>query len=143
MQFKKESPLFATETERRQGEDVMYINTVGAPFVPSIAEDPLIMSRTIELLSDNPQISRVVFVQQRNYSYPPQQILLLSEIARLYNFLIKQEEILSPRKIAMFGNVPGIYQDLEYLTNLLKSDPVSCFLELRKRVKELKSQTQS
>ena len=99
MQFKKESQLFATETETRQGENILYVNAIGAPFVPSIADDPAIMSRTIELLSENPAVSRIVFVQQRNYSYPPQQILLLSEIARIYNYLVKQEEIFSPRKM--------------------------------------------
>lgn len=140
MQFKKEAQLFATETERRQGEDVLYVNTTGAPFVPSIADDAMIMSRTVELLAENPNVSRVVFVQQRNYSYPQQQILLLSEVARLYNFLIKQEEILSPRKMSMFGSLQKIYQDLEYLTGLLKSDPISCYVELKKRVAELNSQ---
>jgi archaeal flagellar protein FlaI len=141
MQFKEGAQLFATETERRQGEDILYINTVGASFVPSIAEDNTIMARTIELLSDNPNISRVVFVQQRNYSYPSQQILLLTEIARLYNFLVKQEEVLSPRKMLIFGNVAEVYSDIEYLVNLLKSDPVSCYIEVRKRVKEMKAQS--
>lgn len=142
MQFKKDAQVFATETERRQGEDILYVNTVGAPFVPSIAEETAIMSRTIDLLSDNPNISRIVFVQQRNYSYPPSQVLLLSEIARLYNFLVKQEEVLSPRKLAIYGSVQGVYQDIEYLVNLLKSDPVFCHTELKKRIRELKSSPQ-
>src|SRR3989344_8531398 len=95
MLFKKGAPVYATELEREQGEDVLYINAIGAPIVPSIADDPSIMSRTIDLLTDNPNVSRIVFVQQRNYNYPNKQVLLLAEIARLYNFLTKQEEILS------------------------------------------------
>ena len=95
MVFKKGSPVYATEVQREQGEDVLYINAIGAPFVPSIAESPDVMARAIDLLADNPNVSRIVFVQQRNYHYPNKQVLLLAEIARLYNFLTKQEEILS------------------------------------------------
>ena len=77
MQFKKDAPIYATELERKQGEDVLYINTIGAPVVPSIADDTSIMSRAIDQLTENPNVSRIIFVQQRNYSYPSNQILLL------------------------------------------------------------------
>lgn len=140
MQFKQNSPLYATELEREQGEDVLYINTLGAPFVPSIAENPEIMARTVELLAENPQVSRIVFVQQRNYVYANEQVLLLAEIARVYNFLMKQEEILSPRKLAIFGSSAEVYEDIRYLTNLLKQDPANCYIELKKRIHELRKQ---
>ena len=140
MLFKPNSPIYATELEREQGKDVMYINTIGAPFVPSIAEDPSIMTRTIDLLGDNPNVSRVVYVQQRNYSYPHNQILLLAEIARIYNFLTKQEEVLSQKKLALFGQTPEVHEDLQYLLSLLKQDPLSCYLELENRVKDLRKQ---
>jgi len=140
MLFKENSPLYATEIQREQGEDVLYINAIGAPFVPSIAENPPIMARVVELLAENPNVSRVIFVQQRNYSYPTEQIFMLSEISRIYNFLMKQEEILSQKKLAIFGNVPQVYEDLSYLVELLKQDPVSYYLELKKRISELRNQ---
>jgi len=140
MLFKPGTPVYTTELEREQGEDVLYINTIGAPFVPSIAEDPLIMARAVDLLAENPNVSRVVFVQQRNYSYPHNQILVLSEIARIHNFLTKQEEILSQSKIKLFGGTSEIYEDLQYLLNLLKQDPLSCHLELKTRIDSLKKQ---
>src|SRR3989344_1227627 len=140
MLFKQGSPAYATVITREQGEDVLYINAVGAPIVPSIAENPPIMSRVVELLAENPQICRVVFVQQRNYNYPSDQILFLSEISRLYNFLIKQEEILSHKKLMLFGNIPGVYEDLQYILELLKSDTITCYLELRSHIKNLREQ---
>lgn len=140
MIFKKGAKVYATEIQREQGEDVMYINAIGAPFVPSIAENPGIMSRTMDILSDNPNISRVVFVQQRNYNYPNRQILLLAEIARIYNFLTKQEEILSPRKISIYGSTPEVHEDIQYLMTLMKQHPIGCYLEVKNRIKELKSQ---
>lgn len=140
MLFKEGSPIYATEVQREQGEDVLYINAIGASFVPSIAENPAIMARVVELLAQNPGVSRIIFVQQRNYSYPSEQILALSEISRIYNFLIKQEEILSQKKLAIFGNVPQVYEDLNYLMELLKQDPISYYLELKKRISELRKQ---
>ncbi|MFH1425140.1 MAG: ATPase, T2SS/T4P/T4SS family [archaeon] len=140
MLFKANTPIYTTELEREQGEDVLYINTIGAPFVPSIAEDPSIMARTIDLLAENPNVSRIVYVQQRNYSYPHDQILLLAEIARIYNFLIKQEEILSQKKLSLLGSSSEVYEDIQYLLSLLKQDPISCYLELKNRVKELRKQ---
>src|SRR3989338_6479417 len=143
MIFKPGTPVYATEVEREQGEDVLYINTIGAPFVPSIAEDPAIMARAVDFLSDNPNVSRIVFVQQRNYSYPHDQILLLSKMSGIYNFLTKQEEVLSQRKISLFGGASEIYEDIRYLLNLLKQDPVSCFIELKKRLADLKAQLEA
>ena len=103
MMFKRGAPIYATEINHEQGEEVIYINTLGAPIVPSIAENGSIMERVVDLLAENPGASRVVFVQQRNYNYPSNQITLLSEISRIYNYLVKQEELLSQRKLSLFG----------------------------------------
>ena len=138
--FKKDSPVYATEIERKQGEDVLYINTIGAPFVPSIADNASVMARTIDLLAENPNVSRIIFVQQRNYNYPSSQVLLLSEISGVYNFLVKQEEILSPKRLSLYGNTPETYEDLRYLLELLKQDPFSCYNELKSRLKNLRQQ---
>ncbi|MBU0466642.1 MAG: Flp pilus assembly complex ATPase component TadA [Nanoarchaeota archaeon] len=140
MIFKKGSALYATELERKEGEDVLYINAIGTPFVPTIAENADIMSRTIDFLAENPNVSRIIFVQQRNYSYPSKQILLLGEIARVYNFLTKQEEILSPRKLSLYGSTPEVHEDLQYLVGLLKQHPIGCYLEIKDRIRDLKKQ---
>ncbi|MFH1803231.1 MAG: type II/IV secretion system ATPase subunit [archaeon] len=140
MIFKKGAKVYATEVQREQGEDVIYINAIGAPFVPSIAENPEIMTRAMDLLAENPNVSRMVFVQQRNYHYPNKQILLLAEIARIYNFLTKQEEILSPKKVSIYGNTSEVYEDIQYLMNLLKQHPIGCYLEIKNRIRELRNQ---
>src|SRR3990167_4724912 len=121
MLFKPNSPVYSTEMQKVQGEDVLYVNVIGAAAVPSIAENPAIMARTVDLLTENPTVSRFVFVQQRNYSYP-------------------NEQILSPQKISLFGNTPEVHEDLRYLVELLKQDPISCYTELKNRIKSLRSQ---
>ncbi|MBX4211930.1 type II/IV secretion system ATPase subunit [Candidatus Pacearchaeota archaeon] len=140
MMFKEGSPVYAIEVERKQGEDVMYVNYLTAPFVPSLSDNPSVMERTIESLGENPEVSRVVFVQQRNYNYPSEQVLLLSELARLYNYMTKQEAILSPEKLSIFGETSQVYEDLSYLLVLLKQDPVRCYVEMGSRIKGLREQ---
>ncbi len=146
MLFKPNSPLYSFEIERQQGEDVMHVNYLSAPFVPSVADSPEVMSRTIDSLINNQNVSRIVFVQQRNYNYPSQQVLLLVEIAQVYNFLLKQDRILSAEKLSLISlpeAAPGIYADLSYLLSLLKQDPIACYHELRKRIREIRNSLDS
>src|SRR3989344_5324441 len=138
MLFKEGTPLYATELERRHGEDVLFVNYIGAPFVPSIADNPSVMAGTVDSLLENPGVSRIVFVQQRNYNYPFEQVSLLSEIARLHTFFMKQENILSPMKLDLFGSIEEIHNELSYFLGLLKQDPVSCYLDLKRRIRELR-----
>ncbi|MCU0642529.1 MAG: type II/IV secretion system ATPase subunit, partial [archaeon] len=140
MIFKEGTPIYAVEIERKAGEDVLYVNYLGAPFVPSIAESPVVMSRTVDLLVENPGIARVIFVQQRNYNYPFEQVSLLAEIATTYSFLTKQEAILSVEKLILYGNVSEIHAELSYLLTLLRQDPVGCYVELKKKIKSAREQ---
>ena len=89
MLFKPGTPLYSYEIIREAGNQVIYANYLGAAFVPNLAENPEIMNRTIDLLIEAPDISRIVFVQQRNYNYNPSQVFLLQEIANLYVYLTK------------------------------------------------------
>jgi archaeal flagellar protein FlaI len=140
MQFKDGAQLYAVEVERKEGEEVLYINYLKAGFVPSISDSSDVMSRTVDALIENPGVSRIVFVQQKNYNYSSDQILLLAEIARLYNFFVRHEEILSSGKLQLFGDVSQVHGDLSYLMSLLKSDPISCYSELQGRIKGLREQ---
>ncbi|MEI6731168.1 MAG: type II/IV secretion system ATPase subunit [archaeon] len=137
MIFKEGSALYSSEIEHQHGEDVLYVNYMAASFVPSIAENAMVMARTIDQLIENPNSSRIVFVQQRNYNYPFEQVSMLSEIARVYTFLLKQESILSPEKMALFGDAQALYSEISYFMETLKKDPVKCYFELRTRAQEV------
>jgi len=100
MMFKKGAKLFSFEIRREAGEDVAYVNYLGAPFIPSLAESPEVMGRTVDLLIASPNISRVVFVQQRNYNYDFDKIKLLAGIAQMHTFLSKKKKILSVERLA-------------------------------------------
>ena len=140
MLFKPGTPLYSYEVIREAGHQVMYINYLGAVNVPNIAEDANIMARTIELLIESPDISRIVFVQQRNYSYSSPETFLLQEIANLCVYLTKQEKILSPTKLSISTSeyLGQRHNDVNYLLITLKRDPVACYNELNRFIREEK-----
>jgi len=146
MIFKPDTALYDFEIVREAGEDVMYINYLSATIVPSIADSPICMSRTIDALVESPRVSRIVLVQQRNYSYDFSQVSLLLEIAQLYTYLLRQEKILSQEKLAPFecrrcmGNR---YNAINYLViTLLKQDPIGFYVEAKRLLREEKINAQ-
>ena len=134
MNFKEGTKLYSYEVQRKGGEDIIYINYLGAPYVPSISEHPEVMERTIDVLMENPNVSRVVFVQQKNYNYDFKETGLLLEIAQLYVYLVKQEKVLSQEKL--ITNYEEFftqrYNDVFSFLLLLKQDPIAAYSELKK-----------
>jgi type IV secretory pathway ATPase VirB11/archaellum biosynthesis ATPase len=141
MLFKKGASLYAYEIVRESGNDVAYVNYMGSSYVPNIAENNESMSRAIDLLIENPNISRIVFVQQRNYSYDFNQVFFLSEIARIYTYLLKQERILSPDKLVFncqqcLGKRHG---EMNSFINSLKKDPIGAYIYIKGILREQRS----
>ncbi|MEK6915231.1 MAG: type II/IV secretion system ATPase subunit [Nanoarchaeota archaeon] len=134
MVFKLNSPVYSTELQRKEGENILYINYLGVPIVPSISDSGEVMARVVDALVDNPEVSRVILVQQRNYNYPFEQVSILLEVAQLYTYLLKQERILAPDKLSLFGNLDFATSELSYLLALLRQDPASCYLEISRKM---------
>ena len=129
MLFNKEAKLYSYEVRREAGEDVAYVNYLGAPYLPSISKFPEIFSRIIDILIESPNISRLVLVQQRNYNYDNEDVAKLSEIANLYNFLLKQEKVLSPERLG--GDVSKRHGFMSFFMNLLRSDPIAAYFKIK------------
>ena len=138
MQFKEGTALYSYEVQREGREDVLYINYLGAPFVPSLADSYEIMGRTIDSLIENPNISRIVFVQQKNYNYDFNETSMLLEIAQLYVYLLKQERILAHERLAPSGEefFSQRYNELFNFLYLLKQDPIAAYSDLKMRIIE-------
>ena len=134
MQFKEGAKPYSYEVQREGGEDVIYINYLGAPYVPSLSDYPEVMERTIDILMENPHVSRVVFVQQKNYNYDFKETALLLEVAQLYVYLIKQERILSKEKLAISHDqfFSQRYNEVFSFLFLLKQDPIAAYSALKK-----------
>ena len=140
MQFREGTKLYSYEVQREGGEDILYINYLGAPYVPSITDYPEIMERTIDALIENPNVSRVVFVQQKNYNYDFDETASLLEIAQLYVYLVRQEKILSQEKL--ITNCEQFfskrYNEVFSFLYLLKQDPIFSYTELKRLIIEAK-----
>jgi len=138
MQFREGTKLYSYEIQREGGEDVLYMNYLGAPFVPSLPDYPKVMERTVDVLIENPNISRIVFVQQKNYNYDLTETSLLLEIAQLYIFLIKQEKVLSQGKLITNHEqfFSKRYNDVFYFLFLLKQDAIAAYYEIKKIIVE-------
>ncbi|MCK5624547.1 type II/IV secretion system ATPase subunit [Candidatus Pacearchaeota archaeon] len=133
--LKKETrKLYSYEIQRKGGEDVIYINYLGAPYVPSLSEYPEVMERTVDALIENPNVSRIVFVQQKNYNYDFNETSYLLELAQLYVYLVKQEKILSQEKLVTnYENFfSQRYNEVFSVLLLLKRDPLAAYSELKK-----------
>ena len=140
MIFEKEAKLYSYESVREGGEDILYVNYFGAPYVPSISENPEVMERTINSLIENPNVSRIILSQQKNYNYDLAETSTLLEIAQFYVYLLKQENILSQRKLTtnqtqLFAQR---YNKIFSFLLLLKRDPVVAYFELKKIIIEEK-----
>lgn len=132
----KEEKLYSHEIRREGGEDVLYINYLGAPFVPNLATSPDVMGRTVDALIENPGVSRIIFVQQKNYNYDLKETAFLLEIAHLYVYFLKQEKILSQEKLAAAHPqfFSQRYNEVFSFLLLLRNDPVSSYFEIKKLI---------
>ncbi|MFA4836765.1 MAG: type II/IV secretion system ATPase subunit [Dehalococcoidia bacterium] len=125
----------------REGEDVILrINAEHFDKIPSIEDNSLIMSKTVEFLVENKAVTKIVFYQQRDYEYDYSQAKILMEIAVLYEKLVKDKNLLSYHSMGFTqGYTKGFnqrYSELHNLIyNLLKSDPVGAYVELRRLIR--------
>jgi archaeal flagellar protein FlaI len=136
----KEAELYSYNVRREGGEDILYINYIGAPYVPSIADFPEVMEKTTDALIENPNVSRIILSQQKNYNYDFKETGFLLEISQLYIYFMKQEKILSLDKLASsnreaFGQR---YNEIFSFLFLLKKDPISAYFEIRKIILQSK-----
>ena len=138
MLFERGTKLYSYEVRSESGENVAYVNYLGAPIIPSIVFHPEVMVRVIDLLIENPNISRIVLVQQRNYNYNSEQVAILSEIAYIYNYLLKQERVLSIEKLSgRDKNAVGIrYEFMNFFMQLLREDPLLAYHKIRHKLVE-------
>jgi archaeal flagellar protein FlaI len=136
MMFKEGAALYSYEIIRESGESVLFVNYLGASFTPSLVNYPEVMARTIDILSEDSNVSRIVFVQQRNYSYGFKQVKYLLEISSMYDFLINNQKILSPEKLESLGQYyEDAYASLNYLfVEVFKSDPIRAYRELKTKL---------
>ncbi len=119
----------------REGEEItVRVDCEECAFLPLIEDSPRAMSLAIDILSEVGTVTKLIFVQKRDYEYDFSQIELLREIADVYKNLVKNKQaygLLADVQCRRFVDVK--YAELqEIIYRLIKSDPLGAYVELRR-----------
>ncbi len=121
-------------------ETILRVNAENWLTVPSLEDDPITMSRTMDMLIEVSQTARLIFSQKRDYEYDYNQTRMLAEIALLYNRLVKEKDIISFERLDIEHGDRYLNTKYAKLKNLLftamKSDPLACYVELTRMLRE-------
>ncbi|MBW2976019.1 type II/IV secretion system ATPase subunit [Candidatus Woesearchaeota archaeon] len=146
--FENKKP-FSYEVIREGDDVVLSVNLEDYMHIPSVEEDPVVMSKACDMLIEVKDATKLVFIQKRNYEYDYSQTSLLREIAKLYLQLTRRKDIfgyaalVSDTSCTRWAN--GWYSSVQnVISNLLRSDPIGAYVELVRiardeRIKEEKS----
>ncbi|MBI4440715.1 type II/IV secretion system ATPase subunit [Candidatus Woesearchaeota archaeon] len=126
----------------REGEEkILRFNYEFYPKVPSIEDDPLVMSSIIETIAEVGTVSRIVLFQKRDFEYDYGQTQLLVEIAQLFRKVVKEKYLeayrrllTDPMGLKCLANRAGEFQRLLY--EQLKSDVVGSYVTLKRLARE-------
>ncbi|MBD3164758.1 hypothetical protein GF323_06170 [Candidatus Woesearchaeota archaeon] len=124
----------------KQGQDnVLLVNCEKYPRLPSLEDDPLTMSRVVEILSSEPNVTKIIFQQKRNYEYDYSQTEILKEISQIQSRLVRDKSLVTYKDLALTACsrcIPGWYAELKNLvSSTLKSHPVGAYVELKRFVR--------
>jgi archaeal flagellar protein FlaI len=122
-------------------QQVLRINYLEVSFPPSIEHSKSCMDDVIDKLIQTPSVSRILLSADRNYIYDEGQTQLLREVANLYVYLTRQKKVLSGGgfSIDYLSRNPSKLASVQYIvSNLLKSDPVGAYVELKRMIREHK-----
>ncbi len=128
----------------REGEDtVLRINALSVDYLPSLEDDQVCFSKTLDKLMKNRGITKIVFVQKQRYEYDYRQVKYLSELASLIVRLTRRKDLFSYSSFRLKGATPQdiarkytFFQNL--IMNIMKRDPLLAYLELRRHLRKEK-----
>lgn len=121
---------------REGGESILKVDCESCPYCPSVEDNGLCMSTLIDKLATTGIVTRIVFSKKRDYEYDYAQVVILSELAKFYKGLVDGKDMFSYFSIsggAESRMASGFFNELNNIIfNLLKSDPVGAYVELRR-----------
>ncbi len=125
----------------KEGEEtILMIDMEEYPKIPSLEDDPVCMSRTVDILSEAGGITKIVYAQKRNYEYDYSQTMMIQEIAKLYLQLAKKRDFGYGNMLADPKCAKWAAQRYAAVQNtaadLLKRDPIGAYVELKRRARD-------
>ena len=132
---------FSYDVVREGEETILLIDLEQYPHSPSLEDDPVCMSRTVDILAEAGIVTKIVYSQKRNYEYDYNQTLMVQEIAKLYLQLTKRRDLfgyanlLADPKCTRWA--AQWYANLRNITaDLLKRDPIGAYVELKRAIRD-------
>ncbi len=121
-----------------EGEDVILkVDYEKEISIPSIEDSESCMAKTVEILTQVGEVSKIIFFQKRDYEYSNTQTSLLKELAHLYKKLYQKKDLMSyqllvsnPAYKLCLDTSPGEVQRL--ITRVMRGDPITVYVELRR-----------
>ncbi|HII16971.1 TPA: type II/IV secretion system ATPase subunit [Candidatus Woesearchaeota archaeon] len=133
----------------REGEEVTLLIDCEEYFkLPSIEDDPITMEKTCDILASVSHATKIIFAQKRNYEYDFSQVAMLVEVAKLYNMLIRRKDILGYDAVVTDPDfqrcIPNWFSEIRHaVNNLMRSDPLGSYVELRRMLRREKIREES
>lgn len=117
--------------DRHGAEATLSIDCKKAGLPPSIEDSPQLMTKVVQILSENTDIVRILLSQNRDYEYDEVQTTMLREIGVLYRRLSRSRTLtdssaahLDPKQLMAIKNA---------VFNLLPSDPIGAYVDLARK----------
>lgn len=139
--FGESKKPFSYDIEREGDSTVLVIDLEEYPRLPSLEDDPVCMSKTMDILTETGRVTKITYLQKRNYEYDDNQTEMVFEIAKIYKQLSKRKDIFSYAKL-MRNPACVRYANVWYtsaqniITNLLRSNPIDAYVELKRLARE-------
>ncbi len=126
----------------REGEEtILMIDLEQYSHIPSLEDDPVCMSRTVDILAEVGIVTKIVYSQKRNFEYDYEQTLMMQEISKLYSQLAKRKDLFGysalledPKCTRWAGQWYANAQNV--ITDLLKRDPLGAYAELKRLMRD-------
>lgn len=126
---------FDSEVLKESQDVILRIDCEKFPFLPSIEDSGLVMSYVIDRLKENPEVTRIVLFQRRDFEYDTIQTKRLIELSKLIRRIITNRDLFSTTALGLDKpHSRSVEQRFMEIRNLvfskLKSDPIGVYVEL-------------
>ncbi len=124
------------EVIREGEENLLFIYVENLPIAPSLEDSELIMARTVDILEQVSNVSKVIFTQNRDYEYDYTQTTMIKEIADLHKKVLLDKAMIGYSNFTStnLNNkrfIEAKYAELQaILYKNLKADPIGAYVEL-------------
>ena len=132
---------FSYDIVKEGEETILMVDLEQYPHTPSLEDDPVCMSRTVDILAETGGITKIVYTQKRNYEYDYSQTQMIQEIAKLYTQLVKRKDLLGysvmltdQKCMRWAAQWYAVTQNI--VANELKRDPIGAYVELKRTARD-------